>query len=375
MNKKPPKKVTIAEVAKSAGVSTATVGRVLGGYGYTSEEVRQKVRQTAERLSYRPNLLARGLITGKTKTIGFIAGDIQSPFYASVLSGISDEARALGFGVIVTNSDESLERELDAVRLLREKRVDGLILAPCDTSGSQHLRKAAKEAFPFVQIDRAVHGLVAASVTVNNREAARHAIASLVSAGHRKIAILAELEHGNSERLSGFLKRVAEGTVAPELSMPSWQRLFGYVEAHRAVGIEIDPTLIVRVGSYSFAQAKKCAFELLSSKERPTALFAADGLMSAAAIHAISELNISLPEQLSLIAFDDVDWMGLMKPAITTVAQPLPAIGRTAARMLLSSLQRGERPTDHVVLSTSLIWRGSVVAPLLSIPSDSKVLP
>src|SRR5438132_114687 len=126
-------KVTLAEVAEQAGVSTATAGRVLGGYGYASEAIQLRVRQTAERLSYRPNLFARGLITGKTKTIGVIAGDIQSPFYATIVRGVSDEARQEGFGVVVTNSDETLARELEAVKLLREKQVDGLILAPCDT--------------------------------------------------------------------------------------------------------------------------------------------------------------------------------------------------------------------------------------------------
>ena len=118
-------KVTLTE-----GVSTATAGRVLGGYGYASGEFQVKARQTAERLAYRPNLFARGLITGKTKTIGIIAGDIQSPFYATIVTGVSDEARGHGFGVIVPNSDETLPTELEAVKLLQEKQVDGLLADP-----------------------------------------------------------------------------------------------------------------------------------------------------------------------------------------------------------------------------------------------------
>jgi LacI family transcriptional regulator len=360
---KQPDKATIADVAKLAGVSTSTAGRVLGGYGYASEDIRSRVRQSAERLAYRPNLLARSLITGKTKTIGVIAGDIQSPFYASVLRGISDEARAEGFGVILTNSDEMLDRELEAVRLLREKQVDGIILAPCDTVRAEHLRRAAKEGFPVVQIDRTVKGLAAASVTIDNRGASRHAVASLISAGHRRIGILAELERWPSGDLPDFIRAVAGGALDPKPLYPSWQRLMGYIEAHQEAGLDIDTGLIARVGSYSLAQARNEAHDLLSSANPPTALFTADGLMSAGAIQAISELNLAIPDALSLIAFDDLDWMSFLKPSITAVAQPLAEMGRTAARLMLESLSSGTAPQDQIVLSASLVWRGSVIGP------------
>src|SRR5258708_36260677 len=121
-----PDRVTIIEVARSAGVSTATAGRVLGGYGYASGDIKYRVREAAEALGYRPNRLAKSLITGKTQTIGVVAGDIESPFYASVLRGIGDVARGEGFGVIVTNSDEEPALEREAVQLLLEKQVDGL---------------------------------------------------------------------------------------------------------------------------------------------------------------------------------------------------------------------------------------------------------
>lgn len=153
-----------------AGVSTATAGRVLGGYGYTSEEIRDKVKKSADMLGYRPNLLARSLITGRSKTIGVVAGDMQSPFYASILRGISDVVRARGFGLIVTNSDESIDRELEAVDLLREKQADGIIIAPCDILKAQHLHDVVASGCPVVQIDRRVKGLKADLVTVNGRQ-------------------------------------------------------------------------------------------------------------------------------------------------------------------------------------------------------------
>lgn len=359
----PPPKVTIAEVAKLAGVSTATAGRALGNYGYVSEYIRLKVRDSAERLGYRPNLLARGLITGKTGTIGVVAGDIQSPFYASILRGISDEARSEGFGVILTNSDEILERELDAVRLLREKQVDGLIVAPCDTEGSEHLRRAVKEGLPIVQFDRAVEGLPAAIVMVNNREISRHATASLIASGHRRIAIIAELERWNRGDLLDFIEAVRRQTIKPDVLFPSWQRLFGFIEAHIAAGLEIDLGLIGRVGTYSFAATRTRTRALLSGPDRPTALFTADGLMTAAAIDAITEMSIAIPEQLSLIGFDNLDWMGFVKPGITAIAQPVMEMGKAAARLMLDALANNTKPSDQIVLQASLVWRGSVMPP------------
>src|SRR4051794_22964853 len=187
-------KTTIADVARLAGVSTATAGRVMGGYGYASAEVKARVKRAADKLGYRPNLLARGLITGKTKTIGVVAGDIQSPFYASILRGIADVARAEGFGVLLTNSDEVLEREVEAVQLLREKQVDGLIVAPCDTERADHLRRAQDEGCPVVQLDRSVRNFDADSVSVDSRGISRLVTRKLIAMGHRRIGILAELE-------------------------------------------------------------------------------------------------------------------------------------------------------------------------------------
>jgi len=357
------RKATIAEVAKHAGVSTATAGRALGNYGYVKEDIRLKVRESAERLGYRPNLLARGLITGKTRTIGVVAGDIQSPFYASILRGISDEVRGEGFGVILTNSDEILEREIDAVRLLLEKQVDGLIVAPCDTEKAEHLRRAFRDGLPIVQFDRAVEGLPAASVMVNNREISRHATASLIASGHRRIAIIAELERWTKGDLPAFIDGVKRKEINPDVLFPSWQRLYGFIEAHVAAKLDIDLALIGRVGTYSFAATQTRTRTLLARPDRPTALFTADGLMTAAAIEAITEMNIAVPEQLSLIGFDNLDWMGFIKPGITAIAQPVMELGKAAARLMLDGLANNTQPRDQLVLQASLVWRGSVLPP------------
>src|SRR3954453_11885621 len=147
-------RITITQVAAEAGVSTATAGRVLGGYGCASDDVSARVRDAAKKLGYKPNTLARSLATGRSQTIGVVAADIDNAFYARVLRGIGDVARSQGFGVILTNSDENLEREQEAVQLLLEKRVDGLILAPCEVQGSAHLHSLIAGGCPMVQIDR-----------------------------------------------------------------------------------------------------------------------------------------------------------------------------------------------------------------------------
>lgn len=363
MAEKRPDKVTITEVARLAGVSTATAGRVLGGYGYSSEEIKKRVQASAKRLGYRPNLLARGLITGKTKTIGVVAGDIQSPFYSSILRGIADVARAEGFGVLLTNSDELLARELEAVQLLLEKQVDGLIVAPCDTERSDHLKSALKEGCPIVQFDRRVKGLAADAVTVDNRRASREAIGSLIEAGHRRIAILAELERWDSGDIASFIMRVTAGSIEPTILFPSWQRLFGYVEAHLSAGIEIDRALVGRVGAYSLDAARLQTLQLLQQANRPTALFTADGLMTAGAVDAITALGLQIPDELSMIGFDDLDWMSFLKPAITAVVQPVTVMGETAARLMLDRLAGSDSPPRHVTLELSLTRRGSVARP------------
>lgn len=364
MNDKRQDKVTITEVAKHAGVSTATAGRVLGGYGYSRQEIKDRVKQAAEELGYRPNLLARGLITGKTKTIGVVAGDIQSPFYASILRGVADVTRAAGFGILLTNSDEQIERELEAVQLLREKQVDGLIIAPSDLSGSPHLQAAVRDGCPVVLIDRAIKNLAADAVCVDNRAASRDCITRLTDAGHRRIGLVAELERWEGGDITDFLTAVEDGALDSSTLFPSWQRLYGYIDALRSAGLPIDPGLIGRVGVYSSEAARKETQRLLERPERPTALFTADGLMSAAAMHVITSLDLQIPRDLSLICFDDLDWMSFIKPGIAAVVQPLTEMGEAAARLMLARVEGDGSKPQYLALQPKFAARGSIAAPL-----------
>ncbi|SFT51833.1 LacI family DNA-binding transcriptional regulator [Arthrobacter sp. ov118] len=359
----PTPKITITQVAAEAGVSTATAGRVLGGYGYASGDVAAKVQAAARKLGYKPNTLARSLVTGRSQTIGVVAADIDNAFYARVLRGIGDVARSQGFGVILTNSDENLEREQEAVQLLLEKRVDGLILAPCEVQGSAHLHSLIAGGCPMVQIDRAAYDLAADSVTVDNRGAAREAVDHLLKAGHRRIGIIAELERLETGSLEKFVRQGAYDPMKGETLYPSWQRLLGYLDAHRHAGIQVDLHLIRRAGAYSSEAARQETVQLLQGPDRPTAVFAADGTMAHGVMQALADLHVQVPQQLSIVCFDDLDWMQFMQPAITSVHQPVHRIGSMAAELLLARIAGDASVPKHNVLEARLNIRDSVGPP------------
>jgi LacI family transcriptional regulator len=355
-------KVSIIDVARRAGVSTATAGRVLGGYGYASDEIRDKVAAAAAALGYRPNRLAKGLITGATQTIGVVAADIEDAFYASALRAISDVARSSGFGVIVTNSDENLQLEASAVQLLLEKQVDGIIVSPSDLKGSRHLHEAVASGRPIVQIDRVAQGLAADSVTVDNVGGTRQCVERLIEADHRDVGFVAELLP-QSGGLAAFIDLALKSPPDPLTLYPSWQRLLGYLQAHRGAGLPIEARRLRPVGVYSAAAAKAQTLDLLRGPDRPTALVTADSTMSRGAMEAINELGLAIPADLSLICFDDVDWMKFVGPGISAVSQPIHEVGKAAAELLLGRIDGNAEPALHMVLPVQLIERGSVQPP------------
>ena len=357
-------KATIADVARLAGVSTATAGRVLGSYGYSSEETREQVIQAARKLGYRTNALARGLITGKTRTIGVVAGDIQNPFYASILRGIADVVESRDFGLLIVNSDENLAKEIRAVNLLLEKQVDGLIVSPCDTRNARHLRDLQSAGLPLVLLDRSVAGLEVDRVVIDNIAAAERAVSALIAAGHRRIGLVGEMLEEQEGGLEAFLRRGLAGEVlSTDTLYPSWQRLLGFLRAHRQARLEVDASLIRRVGAYSAEAAQNVARTLLERPDRPTALFATDGTMSEGVMGAVSAAGLGVPADLSLVCFDDLEWMSFLSPGISTMAQPRLAMGETAATMLLERIEGAEGPGRVVTMRADFVERGSIAAP------------
>ncbi|WP_242500357.1 LacI family DNA-binding transcriptional regulator [Tropicimonas sp. IMCC6043] len=353
------RQATIADVARRAGVSTATAGRVLGGYGYSSGEKRDLVLKAAEDLGYRPNQLARSLITGRTRTIGFVAGDIQSPFFAKILRGVSDVLEPKGFGLLITNSDETVEGEMESIRLLSEKQVDGVILSPCDVEEAAHLRKLVQTT-PMVLIDRQVADLDVDSVGVDSVAAAEACVRRLIAEGHRRIGMVAELQFGPWTDIESFVRMVRTNPDGIGAIYPSWQRFMGYVRAHDACDLPLDLSLIARVNSYSTEDTKATVLRLLGHPDGPSVLFTADGLMTEGTMMAIFERGLRIPDDISLVAFDDLDWMSFIGPGIDSIGQPRRKMGEAAARMLIERIGGFDGPPRREKLPVRDNRRGSV---------------
>ncbi len=327
---------TIQDVAGLAGVSTATAARALGGYGSVSPAVRARVAAAAAKLNYRRNSLARSMITGNTHTIGLVVADIENPFFARAARGVADVAHAAGYEVLLVNSDEDPVTERAAVRTLLEKRVDGLILAPASTQEVPHLVELSSHGVPVVQLDRAIPGASADAVVVDNEAGAARAIEHLIGLGHRRIALLTSqgLIHTNQTRLAGYLR------------------------AMEAAGIPIEDDLI-RMAEYRREAAIGEALAALTLRDPATALFTTDNLMSLGAFEGTQRAGRRVPEEVSIVGFDDLEWTTIVRPPLTVVAQPVYELGATAARRLIARMAGEDGPPAVYTLETTFIVRGS----------------
>jgi LacI family transcriptional regulator len=302
--------VTIRDVSRLAGVSQATAARALGGYGHVSGAARRDVEAAAVRLGYVPNSVARALASGLTWAVGLVVGDIENPFFAAAARGMSDVLEERGHTVLLANSDEDLDRERQAIETLRARRVDGLVVVPSD------------------------------SITVDNATGARSAIEHLISHGHRRI-----------------------GLVSDEPEIPSSaERISGYYKALSAAGISADEHL-VSLGGPTRHDGYLAARRLLEAPDRPTALFTANNFMTVGAMHALRDLGLRIPQDISLVGFDDMEWTTLVDPPLTVVSQPATDLGQEAGRRVLARLDGADGRPKRIKLRTQLIVRASCASP------------
>lgn len=343
---------TLGDVARLAGVSRATAARALGGYGRASEDARRRVLEAADRISYRPNTLARSMITGTTHTLGVVIADIDLSFFARAVRGIVDTARAAGFEVILANSDESLEKERAAVGVMLDKRVDGLIVSPAAPADSGHLADLVARGLPLVLFDRGVPGLAADAVIIDNRAAGRAATEHLLALGHRSVAILVVAE---SAAPAAELDGPEPGLVG---AMPSRLRESGWAAALRDVGAAVGDGLIWAT-DYDREAARAVTAAGLARPDRPTAVIATDETLALGALDAILASGLRMPDDLSLVTFDDAAWTNVVRPPITVVAQPVYDLGVTAASELLRRIGGDDAAPRLDVLATTFEIRGS----------------
>ncbi len=345
---------TLAHVAAEAGVSTATAARALGDYGSVKPVTRERVLEAAQRLGYRANTLARSMITGSTRTIGVVLSDIENPFFSKALRGISDVGHRNGYELMVLNTDESVDIEREAVRVLLEKRVDGLVVSPSDGAHVEHLSRALGSGTPVVLLDRRVRGLAADTVGIDNRATARDATRRLIELGHRRIALVT----GAPPALAALLREADGADLAKAPGGTTALRAAGYRDALGEAGISVDPRYVSADGLRRDDAARATA-RLLALDEPPTAIIALDSLLSLGVLQAFADLGTRCPEAVSLIGFDDDDWAEAVSPPLSVVSQPVYRIGETAAELLLSRIAGGTGRPAHRRLPTTYVERAS----------------
>ncbi|QCL97637.1 LacI family DNA-binding transcriptional regulator [Agrobacterium tumefaciens] len=353
MDKSQPKttSVTVADVARRAGVSKATAARVLGGYGTVSDRVREAVTAAADYLDYRPNELARSMTTGRSGTIGVVVGDIENPFFSLGVRGITDVARQAGFTVILINSGEDVVVERAAIRTLLARRVDGLIVSPAKETDVEHLHEVVRSGLPLALLDRGSDTLDVDTVIADDRHAAENITRRLIALGHRRIAYLTACD--TPDHCFHTSKDINTGSVR--------RRIEGYLDVCRKAGVP-DIEKWVKVGAVTPERTHGIVTEMLQSPNRPTAIIASDSIIGLEVFKAHRDLGINIPGDVSLVSFHDADWTSVTTPPITVVRQPVYELGASAAKLLVERLNGGDHAARKVVLKTEVVERASIQA-------------
>lgn len=326
---------TIKEVARLAGVSTATVSRVFSGGSAVGEDLRLKVRKAAESLNYRPNKLARNLRTRRTQTVGVVIPDIENPFFTSVVCGIEDVLRGAEYSLLLANSNEDTARERRNVEALQAEAISGMIFTPSGNETGLY-KDLSSIGMPLVAISRQVPNLDVDCVLVSNREGARQACAHLAELGHDRIALIS----------------------GPAAISTARERRKGYEQALKAAGIAIASELM-QYADFRQAGGYEAMKKLLGLDNPPTAVFTGSNLMTLGALQAIHEARLRIPEDIAIVGFDDMPWALSLQPPLTVVAQPAFDVGVTAARLLLERIAEPSLPPRKITLKTRLILRAS----------------
>ncbi len=323
---------SIKDVAEAAGVSTATVSRVLTNGLHVRPEVRARVQEVVERLGYRPNLVARNLRSQQSTTIGLIVSDIRNPFFTSMSRAVEDMAYEQGFSVVLCNTDEHHEKETIYLNLMQDTGVAGVIISPSQQTATSF--QAKDFSYPIVVIDRPIGDADVDAVLLDNVDAAYRLTTHLIEQGYKRI-----------------------GALCGEMST-GVEREQGYEKALRTHGIGLH-TELVKYVLPKVEAGYAATLKMLDSVEPPDALFTVNSLLAAGALQAIRERNLRIPDEIALVTFDETTWATLVQPAITLIAQPIDEIGKTAAELLLQRITEPKRATRQVILKGQLLVRGS----------------
>lgn len=328
--------VTIRDVATHAGVSRATVSRVLNNIPSVDEELRERVLIAVRALNYQPNRTARRLRAQTSSVIGLIISDIQNPYFISIIKGVEDVAYAHQMSLILCNSDEDPAKEQMYLHVLAAERVAGLVIVPSQNNDTQQLAQLKQMGIPVVLLDRFARDIEVDTVKVDNERGAYDAVRHLTALGYQRIAII-----------TGVLTLTT-----------GRERYMGYQMALAAAGLPHELAL-VKVGDFKTESGYRLTHELWRSSHPPDALFVCNNMMTLGALRALREMNVRVPQQLALVGFDDMPWSGDLYSPLTAVLQPTYELGAEAVNLLLRRLVAPNSPFQTVILQPRLIVRES----------------
>lgn len=318
--------ITIYDVAREAGVSMATVSRVVNGNPNVKPSTRKKVLEAIERLGYRPNAVARGLASKKTTTVGVVIPDISSIFFAELARGIEDIANMYKYNIILCNSDQNKEREIHLINTLLEKQVDGIVFMGGQIT-ADHVEQFKRSPVPIVLSATVDPLLEFPSVNIDYEQAAYDAVKYLIDNGNKNIGLLA-----------GSLEDPING----------YQKYSGYRKALEDAGMSLKEEYII-VGDYTYQSGLEAMKQYLSLDVKPTAIFAGSDEMALGLIHGAQDHGLKVPEDLEVIGFDNTRLVDMVRPTLTSVVQPMYDIGAVSMR-LLTKIMNKEEVDDAVVL-------------------------
>ena len=326
---------SIYDIAKQAGVSAATVSRVINNERYVSLKTQEKVKRVLHDTGFIPNANASSLTKKRTNTFAVVVPDLTNPFFTEIIHGIEGQAAARKIAVIVSNTDENIDKERKALRFLTERRVDALIIASAARSGD-HIISCLGEDTPIVLLDRQPQGLKADLVRSDDHRGAEILVDYLVGLGHRKIGFIAGKRGISTTKL----------------------RLDGYRLALEKYGLECQAELIAQ-GDFKKEGGREGMLALLALPNPPTSVIASNNLEAIGALSAIREMGLRVPEDISLVCLDDIELASLVYPFLTVVAQPVRTMGAVAAQLALERLDgKAEQPRE-VVMQMTLLERRS----------------
>lgn len=337
------------DVARLSGVSLATVSAVLSGSSYVSPDLTQRVQKAVQTLGYAPNSVARSLKKGATKLIGLVVPDITNPFFTGLVHAVQKRARALGYSVLLCDSERDIEQERSYLKMLRAHLAIGTILCP---SGPEQAYKRLEDdigIMPIVSVDHIVRRDDYDSVVLDNIAAARIAMQHVIDHGHTRVAIVA----------------------GPQHLVPGRDRLGGFADALRGAGLEVVPEF-VRQGEFGESGAFDAVRALLRLPERPSAIFVTNNQMLIGTMRALAESDISCPRDMSVVAIDDFPWATAFSPALTTVRQPIDGMAEAALDMLVDRVEGRSGAPRHLVFAPELVVRQSCAAPADAAPGKAR---